>query len=241
MNRIVFFAFVAIAFTAASTLTAQEANDTYEYAEIVSDLDGVGTPKIKDNCIVFTETHSYRYVGIAFDFESFRTVHPFKIRSRHDVDGNVTSSYFFYILPLSRDMKSFTYQLVVDGLWTTDPQNPSSVYDPQTGIRTSKITLAQPQKTETQQNRTGTVHFVYKGQSGEQIRLGGNFTNWDSWIYELQETTPGVYELDLALAPGTYYYSFYHGITPLLDDTNSQHAYTSDGRKISMITVRALD
>ena len=55
----------------------------------------------------------------------------------------------------------------------------------------------------------GTVHFVYKGKAGQHIRLGGSFTNWDSWIYELTETSPGLYELELPLPAGKYYYSYY--------------------------------
>jgi hypothetical protein len=239
MKRIIFSVELLILFFCPKVfLSAQESMDQYEYAEIVHNLGAVGTPVIEDNHIVFTEEHNFRYVGIAFSFENFKKIHPFQIRSLHDKDGNITSSYFFYILPITKNTQSFTYRLVIDGLWTTDPQNQSTEYDTRTGITLSKITLTTSRQPETSGQSSGLTRFVYKGKSGQQIRLGGSFTNWDSWIYEMKETSPGIYELELALAPGTYYYSFYHGITQLLDDTNPKHAYREDGRQISVINVR---
>ena len=82
-----------------------------------------------------------------------------------------------------------------------------------------------------------TVHFVYKGETGQKINLAGNFCNWDPWIYELQETSPGLYELQLPLPKGKYLYSYYIGLTPVLDNTNSNKMYTKDGRIANVIEV----
>jgi hypothetical protein len=81
------------------------------------------------------------------------------------------------------------------------------------------------------------VKFVYRGKSGQKIRLGGNFTNWDSWIYHLTETSPGLYQVELPLPPGKYEYAFYTGITSFPDDGNPQKCYTPDGKIASLLIV----
>ena len=75
------------------------------------------------------------------------------------------------------------------------------------------------------------------GESGQRIRLGGIFTNWDSFIYELQETSPGLYQLELSLPKGTYYYAFYKGMSAFADDKNPKKVYTADGRIASVISI----
>ena len=82
-----------------------------------------------------------------------------------------------------------------------------------------------------------SVKFIYKGESGLKLNLAGTFTNWDPWIYEMVETSPGLYELELPLPAGKYYYNYYIGLTPILDNTNPQKIYTTDGRSASVLTV----
>ena len=48
---------------------------------------------------------------------------------------------------------------------------------------------------------------------------------------------PGLYELELPLTTGTYYYNYYLGLTPILDNTNPEKIYTADGRSASVIRV----
>ena len=82
-----------------------------------------------------------------------------------------------------------------------------------------------------------SVKFIYKGESGLKLNLAGTFTNWDPWIYQLEEIQPGLYELELPLTTGTYYYNYYLGLTPILDNTNPEKIYTADGRSASVLTV----
>ena len=77
-----------------------------------------------------------------------------------------------------------------------------------------------------------------KGDKGQKVRLGGTFTNWDSWIYELTEITPGNYEIKLPLPPGKYYYAFYTGLESFADPANPKKAYREDGKTVSEITVK---
>ena len=83
----------------------------------------------------------------------------------------------------------------------------------------------------------GKVRFIYKGKSGQKVRLGGSFTNWDSWIYELTEVQPGLYILDLPLPPGTYQYAYYIGMNSYVDTSNPQRVWSADGKAASQITV----
>ncbi len=219
--------------------------DTYEYDLLVSELTGYSAPILKGNSVVFTAKPDARFIGIAFDFEDFRQIHSFQLKKIYDIEGEVSNSFFFYILDLPKEVNDITYRLVVDGLWTTDPLNNNTVYNPATGITLSKLSLnriripeTEIRKAQSKAGTNGTVHFVYKGKAGQHIRLGGSFTNWDSWIYELTETEPGVYQIDIPLPPGTYYYAFYNGVISMVDTSNPDRGYTADGKVASVITVK---
>ena len=215
----------------------QPSDFTYEYKEIASQILSVSRPYEKDGHIVFTAKDGPRHIGIAFDFENYQIIHSFQKKSNYDMDGKPTDTYFFYILQTPDELKSISYRLVVDGLWTTDPLNDSKKYDASTGIYLSTLRLNREIKQVTETKKTEGVHFVYKGKSGEKIRLAGTFSNWDSWIYEMKETSYGVYELYLPLPKGTYYYSYYHGTKSMPDRTNPDRAFSKDGRIVSLLTV----
>ncbi len=127
--------------------------------------------------------------------------------------------------------------MVIDGLWTTDPQNPITAYDNRTGMMLSSLPVTRISEPKTDRTESGTVRFIYQGERGQTIRLAGSFNNWDSFMYELKETSPGFYELDLTLPRGTYYYTFNNGTTALTDTTNPDRGYTKDGRVASILTV----
>lgn len=222
-------------------LFAQEfANSTTAITdELLSKITGVGAPQIFNDCIVFTAEHNAHFVGIAFDFENFRTIHAFKLRKVKDIDGKDVDSWYFYILDIPKGYESISYRLIIDGLWTTDPMNTLTEYNTETGIRLSSVKTGQKIETVTHADESNTVRFIYRGETGQEIRIGGTFTNWDSWIYKLKETSPGFYELSLPLPEGTYYYSFFHGMNRFVDQTNPNRAYTIDGRIASVVQVKA--
>jgi hypothetical protein len=53
----------------------------------------------------------------------------------------------------------------------------------------------------------------------------------------LEETSPGFYEITLALPKGSYFYAYYKGTTSFVDETNPDKAYTPDGRVASVLHV----
>lgn len=218
-------------------LSGNEIPDTYEYDQLVSSLKGVEQPRVEGNYIIFTVPATARQVGIAFDFENFSQVHQFQLYKTYSYEGEVTGKWFFYVAERPKKTARISYRLIIDGLWTTDPQNPNVSYNADEGYTLSYLDIDVVDPIVTEKNEAGLTHFVCFAPSGQKIRLGGTFTNWDSWIYEMTEVAPGRYEIALPLHPGTYYYAYYSGITSFTDSTNPLKGYSSDGRIVSRITV----
>lgn len=227
----------AAGFAHAEQAAAPE-KDLYEYNNIVSKLDESSQPYIQNNYIIFTEDTGPRFVGIVFDFEEYQTIHPFQIHRNRDLGGNITSSVMFFILERPAELTELKYRLVIDGLWTSDPLNPDIIYDNTSGLYLSHVDLGEPLPEITSVKKESGAKFIYNGEPGQKVRLGGTFTNWDSWIYELEETSPGFYELNLPLPEGKYYYNYYLGMKAVVDKTNPDRVYTEDGRISSVITVQ---
>ena len=236
------FALVSfLAFLMIFSVSAKEkepAPDTYEYDLTLTDISGVSAPYVSNGFIVFTSEVTMNSIGVAFDFEEFRKIHYFKLRKNYGYEGDVTSSYYFLIVEAPKKVPRVCYRLIIDGLWTVDPQNPNIVYNEQENYALSYINLPPAEIEVTEKLENGMTHFVCHAEQGQKIRLGGTFTNWDSWIYEMKETVPGKYEIDIPLHPGTYYYSYYNGITAFLDETNPNRGYSPDGKIVSCITIK---
>ncbi len=216
---------------------AAPAPDTYDYDMLVSNIPGVGAPYVSGDYVVFTAKRDCRYVGIAFDFEGYTKIHQFQLHKSFDYEGYVTDSWFFYVLEKPKKLESISYRLVIDGLWTTDPTNPDKMYNAEDSIMISHVALPKVQEVATENVPEGFTRFVCFAPSGQKIRLGGTFTNWDSWIYEMTEVSRGKYQLDLPLSSGVYYYAYYNGISSFIDETNPLKGYTIDGRTASKIIV----
>lgn len=216
----------------------QSEKDLYEYNNIVSQLSKPVEPHVTGDYVVFTHDSDPRFVGIAFDFEDYKIIHPYQFHITRNIEGKITNSVLFYILERPKDLSEISYRIIIDGLWTTDPGNPQKEYDGENGITVSKLDLGGTLPEVTYKKSDSGVKFIYNGASGEKVRLAGTFTNWDSWIYELKETKPGFYELTLPLPRGKYYYNYYLGMTAIVDKTNPNRVYTQDGRAASVIEVQ---
>ncbi len=210
----------------------------YILDSLLETIDRPRPPVVDGDYIIFTSSPDVRHTGIAFDFEEYKQIHSFRRLVRQNEDGNNTNSFVsFYILEIPENTQNISYRLVMDGLWTVDPQNEVSVYDRNLDLRVSNISLNRPHITETKTTQK-TIRFVYEGETGQKIRLAGTFTNWDPFIYELTETSYGFYELELALPKGTYYYTYHSGLNSFLDETNPDKAYTNDGRVASVVILQ---
>lgn len=238
MKRCFAWAMISLLAAAAVAKETEPKPDVYDYNNTIAEITGVSAPYIDGDYIVFTAPKASRYVGIAFDFEGYKHIHSYKLHNTYSFEGDITDSWFFYLLPKPKDITSISYRLVIDGLWTTDPSNPNRAFDPVAGIDVSRVALPPVVARNTETVPEGYTRFICFAPTGQKIRLGGTFTNWDSWIYEMVEVQRGKYQLDLPLPPGTYYYNYYHGITSFTDETNPFKGYTADGRVASLIEVK---
>ena len=65
----------------------------------------------------------------------------------------------------------------------------------------------------------------------------GDFDNWDPFIHEMPETSPGYTGLDLPLPPGRHYYTFVYRGEELPDPLNPAKAANRDGKIVSVLQV----
>ncbi len=237
MTKFVLMTLLAALFMGGMGFAAAPVNyQNFELDTLLHNIEKPGEPIVTEDYIIFTANTQNRSVGIAFDFENYQVIHPFQILSSTDDEGKTTRKHLFYCYQRQHRFDTLKYRLVIDGLWTTDPLNPNREYDEQVNLYFSKLENLGQIRIETEA-KDDTVKFIYKGESGLKLQLAGTFTNWDPWIYQLEEIQPGLYELELPLTTGTYYYNYYLGLTPILDNTNPEKIYTADGRSASVIRV----
>jgi hypothetical protein len=229
--------------TCFSNITTEE--DLYNLQNLIAGIKTVQSPIVTEDYIIFTADKNARFTGIAFDFENYTKIHTFQRLITRDSEFEPVDSLLFYICKIPEKTTNISYRLIIDGIWTYDPINENKYYSYEADTYFSVVKIENPKKektekilaAETAHSVTGHTRFVYLGKPGEKIRLGGTFTNWDSFIYELEETSPGFYEITLALPKGSYFYAYYKGTTSFVDETNPDKAYTPDGRIASVLHV----
>jgi hypothetical protein len=192
-------------------------------------------PIVLEGELVLSAFGPYRFVAAAFAHEGFAILHPYE-RNRQGV------FVLAYPIPLNRK-EDLEYRVIMDGVWTTDPANPSTREDPDTGLVLSSARV--PVLSDLHlglykllDEDGTTARFLFRGASGESVTVCGDFDNWDPFIHELAETSPGIYRLDLALSPGRHYYRFNYRGESLPDPLNPSKASSSDGQLVSVLNVQ---
>ena len=122
---------MAVGLLFASPLFAAEQTNyqNFELDTLLHGIDKPGAPVVTDDYIIFTADTRHRFVGIAFDFEDYKVIHPFQILTQKDDEENVSRKHMFYVYKRQHKFTELRYRLVFDGLWTTDPLNPNKEYD----------------------------------------------------------------------------------------------------------------
>lgn len=187
-------------------LTATVSAANLQLHQEIAGLKEAGPPRLVGDTIIFSysfdETAAGRQhlVEIAFEHEHFGRRHSFFVN-----DYGV----YIYTMPVPRDREALRYRLIVDGLWTHDPQGLRSTPGAR-GTRVSVLDLppAPPPTRGPVIESDGTVRFLYRGESGSAVSVVGDFNGWDPFLHQLVETSPGSYELALRLIPGTHRYYF---------------------------------
>ena len=191
-------------------------------------------PKVIEGELVLSVSGPYRAVAAAFSHEGFSVLHPYE-RNRQGV------FVLAYPVPLKRS-RDLEYRVIVDGVWTIDPANPDRRADPETGLELSVARVPYLSDLHLGLYRVlgedgGSARFLFRGASGEAVTVCGDFDNWDPFIHEMAETSPGTYELELPLAPGKHYYSFVYRGEVLPDPLNPLKAASPEGNIVSVLVV----
>ena len=223
--------------------------ESYQFIDHLRDVTQPRRPEIFDDGVLFTASSSLQRVGISFAHEDYARVHWFQrfmiprdtaelmVNGRLDprIDPYVDSGIMFHIEPIPIGLKNMDYRLIIDGLWTTDPTNPNRASGP-SGVVSSRFPLPERPVTAATPTAPGTYSFSYRTAPGETVTVGGSFNNWDPFMYELRETSPGSYSLSLPLSPGTFQYVFFHRGEQVADPA-TRKLYLPSGRIISEATV----
>ncbi len=202
----------------------------------LSGLKEARAPVVMEGHLVLSAAGPYRFVGAAFSYEQWRSVHAFEI-NRNGV--------FVLAVPLPYgEAAAVRYRFVLDGLWAADPSNPVVERDSATGAAMSLALLPDRPRTVLgiwDPAGEGGASFYFEGEPGQRITVAGSFNGWDPFIHELEERSPGRYELWLTLPPGDYYYVFVYRGERISDPLNRKLLYGKDGRPVSAITIAAAD
>jgi len=220
--------------------------ESYQFIDYLRSISAPGKPEIFEGGVVFTAPSSHNRVGISFAHEGYAKVHWLKrlmiprdiselmIKGKisKKLNPNEDTGIMFHYETIPEDLKNMDYRMIIDGLWTRDPLNPISATG-SSGIVESRVPL--PAKPKNHQNAPppGSYRFSYQASPGETITLGGTFNNWDPFIYELRETSPGFYSLTLPLPSGTFQYVFYHRGEPIPDPANPRSRFSREGMVVS--------
>jgi len=221
--------------------------ESYEFIDTLLNLRGPAAPVVYDDAVIFTAPSSWRRVGISFAYEDFSRVYwlkqllyprdPAEITGRRNVSPYQDSGMLFHVQIIPENIGDLDYRMVIDGLWTTDPMNPVTVAGTG-GIYNSRVSMPARLRAPLPDASPGLLSFTFYAPPGEKITVGGNFNNWDPFMYEMKETGNGIYSLYLALPPGTYQYVFFHRGERHLDPVNPDRIYTKDGKPASQAQIR---
>ncbi|MCL2411721.1 MAG: glycogen-binding domain-containing protein [Treponema sp.] len=210
-----------------------------------------GAPVVFDNFVIFTADSALRRVGVAFAHEHFGRTHWFRplfipqdIRNPVLLPGErepspyMDSGIQFYVFRIPDHMLELEYRLVINGLWTTDPSNPSTRRDPASGLTMSILNI--PPRTVWPNPLHGLpegLRFQFRAPPGEIVTVAGCFNGWDPFMFELREGPAGLYSTIIQLPPGTYQYVFFHRGRRFTDPYNPRRIYALDGSAASVIIV----
>jgi hypothetical protein len=224
---------------------------SYELAEHLLTLTRPSAPEVFDGQVIFTLPSAYRRAGVAFAHENWTTIHQFRklelpIENTAPFTDNANiprefyhdSGIMFTVYTPPPGTGILEYRLIADGLWFADPLNTESRLDTASGTRNSLVSLdPAPAPRTADEPGDGRVRFRCRAEPGDTVYLAGSFNNWDPFMYEMSEETPGNYTLALGLPAGTYHYLFFQGGAFRHDLANPGRAYLLDGRTASVIVV----
>jgi len=207
-----------------------ETFDTELHLEIAN-LKQASAPRVVGSNILlsYSAPPISQSIALALEHEDYRTLHRYQ-KNKHGI--------FVLALPLPEGKQKIRYRLVVDGLWTTDPNTkkeedsrrfPVSYFIPpdSTGAPESGVEFL----------ADGRTRFTYRGASGSKVSLLGDFNRWDPFLTPMPESPiyPGVYSVALKLPDEARFYQYALNGKRITDPANPRFARNGWDETISII------
>jgi hypothetical protein len=248
MKALAFFTFFLLIIGSLAALDLE----SYDFVDKLLSLDRPQEPQVFEDAVIFTASGAYSKVGIAFLHEDFSKIHPFKRllvpisdtdefneKSKRPPETLRDSGILFFVYEVPPGVESLEYRLVFDGLWSVDPHNPRRKFSARSGIEHSVAPLPpRPPLPQSGEPFDGIV-FSFRGESGgERVTVAGDFNGWDPFMYELRETSRGLYTLALPLPPGIWHYVYYRNGEKIIDYSNTAREYRKDGAAVNVAVVK---
>lgn len=185
----------------------------------------------KNHILLSYESRDFvRMVGAAFEHENYSRIHVF-FRNQFNI--------FVALVPVPAGVDELEYRLIVDGLWIHDPVN-TDIKKDKSGLRLSMFRI--PEKTSVNPVspliERNNIVFTYKGTPDKSVFISGDFNNWNPFIYQMNETSPGTYNLSLELPLGRYYYCYYENGEKKLDMFNPNFATNNENQTANFFNIR---
>jgi hypothetical protein len=224
---------VSLAATADAQLSAEI--EDIQVALELSGLTQAGPPRILAGKLLLTYQFGTEATGrrihtvqAAFAHEEFSTLRSF-VRNENGV--------FLLHIPLPADLETLRYRLVVDGIWTIDPQNQESFTD-RWGVALSQFSVP-VSRFETERlpvvRNDGSVEFRISAPNAARVSLAGTFNGWDPFMTPLEEVRPGVFSRTLRLPRGEHLYYFAVDGVRLPDPGNEETRWHRNGQMVSVV------
>jgi hypothetical protein len=226
--------------------------ESYEFIDKLLSLDRPQEPQVFEDAVIFTVGGAYKKAGIAFLHEDFSKIYPFKrllvpINDTAEFEENSKkppetlrdSGILFFVYEVPANVESLEYRLVLDGLWSIDPHNPHRIFSTRSGIEHSVAPLPPRLPLPQSGEPFDGILFSFRGEpGGEHITVAGDFNGWDPFMYELKETSRGLYTLAVPLPPGTWHYAYYRNGEKIIDYSNAAREYRKDGTAVNVAVVK---
>ena len=217
--------------TSIGSLTIGAASFDTELHHRILNSETAAGPYVNGNIIMFSYSArpGTQVVSLAFEHENYSHFHTFE-RNTHGV--------FILSTEIPEYSENLRYRLIVDGLWTIDP-NAANIRDSR-GILVSSVAIPPGNAAPVpgvSYREDGSTRFVYVGEEGSRVSLVGDFNRWDPYLTPMEESYayPGVYEVTLRLPPEARYYRFVVNGWEIIDPSNPMSTRNGWGVNASAI------
>lgn len=217
---------------------AAQMSETFERMDVALELSGLheaGPPRMLAGELLLTydfgrgmADRRIHTVQAAFAHEDFSELHNFA--------RNENGIHLLHIA-LPEDLGTLRYRLVVDGIWTVDPNNPSVVVD-RWGVSLSTFDVPQDPFARMSAPTVlddGVVEFRIRAPGATRVTIAGSFNGWDPFMTPLEESASGVFSRRLRLPPGEHLYYFAVDGARVADPQNEEQRWHRDGQPVSVV------